>query len=68
MYAIIQSRLKRYESGPSHLFGIASKSKDYTNLTGPIRGIKFADIAEPLKQLMGSEFEEVNVGFYLVLE
>lgn len=68
MYAVIQTRLKPNEHGNNHLFGIASKERTYTNLTGPLEGIRFDDIAVPLKTLAKEEFQDVNVGFYLVLE
>lgn len=69
MYAIIQTRYKPDDYlSENHGFGIATTTKGYTNLSGPIDSIKFADLAKPLKQLMRSEFQDVNVGFYLVLE
>lgn len=69
MYAIIQTRLKPSEEDRgNHQFGIAPNNKSYTNLSGTIHSIKFVDIAGPLIELTRSEFQEVNIGFYLVLE
>lgn len=69
MYVIMQTKFKAEQHNPNNYnLGIASKNKHYRNLSGPIESIKFEHLAIPLKELHKSEFEELNIGFYLILE
>lgn len=69
MYVIMQTKFKPSESTlGNYVLGIASKTKCYRNLNGPIESIGFDELAKPLKDLLRSELQEVNVGFYLILE
>jgi hypothetical protein len=69
MYAIVQTRFRPHElHSTNHCIGIASTTKSYTNSSGTLESIRYNDIAIPLKELMKSEFEELNIGFFLILE